>query len=182
VVAVHVVVHVGCRGRQADSDGRGQRAPRSGQRRRRLPGPVRRGAAAAGRIRGGDRRGPGRAPLPGPGGGRARAGAGGRGRDAGRDRHRYRAALRPALGPPGRRGVQRPDGEPGDRQPAALPGARALPPDRPDLRQPGHDPLRRAAVRRPRHRRPGFIGCAGAYTTVYASGFNGFDVPEIRVG
>ena len=25
-----------------------------------------------------------------------------------------------------------------------------------------------------------YIGCAGAYTTVYASSFNGFEVPEIR--
>jgi ornithine decarboxylase len=25
-----------------------------------------------------------------------------------------------------------------------------------------------------------YLGCAGAYTTVYASGFNGFDVPEVR--
>ena len=60
-------------------------------------------------------------------------------------------------------------------------GPGPLPPHRADLRQPGHDAVRRRAVRGPRAGDRVYIHSAGAYTTCYASTFNGFDLPPTYV-
>ena len=89
---------------------------------------------------------------------------------------------------PGRRRVQRADGEPGDRQPAPLPGHRlaAAPArDRCHLTGPTCDSQDTIMfdVELSAGLRTGdevYIGSTGSYTSVYASSFNGFDPPVVR--